>query len=55
MSDDLADRLRDHVGFLASVPRPPGSTAHSLAAEFIQAHLRQAGFMVEEVQDQEAG
>jgi Zn-dependent M28 family amino/carboxypeptidase len=42
----LEDRLRQHVGALASIPRPPGSAAHMLAQASIEAHFRQAGFAV---------
>jgi Zn-dependent M28 family amino/carboxypeptidase len=40
----LAERLRQHVIELASVPRPPGSPEHARAAKYIGDHLRQAGF-----------
>jgi Zn-dependent M28 family amino/carboxypeptidase len=42
----LEDRLRFHVEALASIPRPPGSAAHTLAQASIEAHFREAGFAV---------
>ncbi len=42
----LEDRLRLHVEALASIPRPPGSAAHTLAQASIEAHFRAAGFTV---------
>jgi Zn-dependent M28 family amino/carboxypeptidase len=45
--DLLEDRLRLHVEALASIPRPPGSAAHTLAQASIEAHFRQAGFEIE--------
>src|SRR5947209_9169708 len=42
----LEDRLRLHVEALASIPRPPGSAAHTLAQASIEAHFRQAGFTI---------
>jgi aminopeptidase YwaD len=45
--DLLQDRLRLHVEALASIPRPPGSAAHTLAQASIEAHFREAGFTVE--------
>jgi aminopeptidase YwaD len=46
---ELEHRLRQHVATLASTPRPPGSSAHRQAREYIRAHLNQAGFATEEV------
>lgn len=51
----LQDRLRRHVEVLAHSPRGPGSVAHRRAAEYILAHLQQAGFVVQEEPFQEAG
>jgi Zn-dependent M28 family amino/carboxypeptidase len=44
--DALEDRLRLHVEALASIPRPPGSAAHTLARASIEAHFCEAGFTV---------
>ena len=44
--DALESRLRLHVEALASIPRPPGSAAHTLAQASIEAHLGNAGFTV---------
>ena len=44
--DALEDRLRLHVEALASIPRPAGSAAHTLARASIEAHFREAGFTV---------
>src|SRR5271154_7591200 len=44
--DALEDRLRLHVEALASIPRPPGSAAHTLAQASIEAHFREAGFAI---------
>jgi aminopeptidase YwaD len=44
--DALEDRLRLRVEALASIPRPPGSAAHTLAQASIEAHLRDAGFAI---------
>jgi len=45
--DALEDRLRLHVEALASIPRPPGSAAHTLAQASIEAHFREAGFAIQ--------
>ena len=42
----LEDRLRLHVEAIASIPRPPGSAAHTLAQASIEAHFCAAGFTV---------
>jgi Zn-dependent M28 family amino/carboxypeptidase len=44
--ETLEDRLRLHVEALASIPRPPGSAAHTLAQASIEAHFREAGFEI---------
>jgi aminopeptidase YwaD len=44
--ETLEDRLRLHVQALASIPRPPGSAAHTLAQASIEAHFRAAGFCI---------
>lgn len=46
--NELAARLRTHVGRLAAEPRTPGTAAHREAIAYIEGHLRQAGFTVEE-------
>lgn len=45
----LEQRLRQHVSTLAATSRPPGSTAHRQAREYVHAHLQQAGFATEDV------
>ncbi len=44
--DQLADRLRAHVAYLAAAPRLFGSAEHRRAKSYIRDQLRQAGFAV---------
>jgi Zn-dependent M28 family amino/carboxypeptidase len=52
---ELEERLRQHVAELAQTPRVPGSAEHRRAAEYIRAHLGEAGFPVRDMQFNEAG
>lgn len=45
----LEQRLRQHVTTLAATSRPPDSTAHRQAREYVHAQLKQTGFATEEV------
>jgi len=47
----LEQRLRAHVAALAAAPRPPETAEHERARAYVGAHLRQAGFTVEEHRD----
>ena len=46
MSNTLATDLRHHVDRLATVPRPPGSSEHTQAQEYLSRRLEKAGFAV---------
>jgi aminopeptidase YwaD len=43
---ELEQRLRRHVEELATIPRPPGSSAHRKAQDYLRSHLGSAGFNV---------
>jgi Zn-dependent M28 family amino/carboxypeptidase len=47
----LEQRLQVHVATLAAAPRPPETPEHDRARAYVEAHLRQAGFTVEEHRD----
>lgn len=51
----LESRLRAHVEQLAKTPRPPDTPEHRQAADYIQEHLKQAGFAPRPVTYREAG
>jgi aminopeptidase YwaD len=53
--DQLARRLKAHVEVLSAEPRTPGSAAHDEARAYIDRHLWQAGFLVEEMRTREGG
>jgi Zn-dependent M28 family amino/carboxypeptidase len=55
MTDHLAAHLRRHVERLASVPRPPGSAAHTAAQEYLAQELGAAGFTVRPWEGRQGG
>lgn len=57
MTDEnqLAERLRQHVEFLAATPRVPDSVEHARARDYIVRHLHQAGFKARVESARESG